>query len=1044
MKTLDWDFVRYLTADWHLGLDAKHDADILRGVREMAAHMDAEQKRNPNLVIEVDVAGDIFDKPRPSPHSYEILYDCLYTLLELHSNARKINIFPGNHDNTTGQDGAFDAFRSQFWGFRALADNIRFITQPMGEIAKGTSKFVIRWPFGELPTGDDIRAMRAADSTVSVAPDSYQTILVTHFDVPGAESSSEREIQIGNVGALPVLADVELVMSGHIHKHQWFKIGKARGMYPGALARVSHTEGQDPKGFIVIRGNYEEFEFIERTTDRPFVTLNIDTKKQTAAAAIKALKKPKNEGAVRVRIKTDRTEAATLDRREVERQVRDLGWFDTVKVEVEVEQETRKAAKAVAKGRTFDTYDKRWVKENIPKPQQAAALKRLEGWLAQTHKVDQHRKYHDLRLSRYRVKDFQAIRDADLLFGPQDAIGIMGRAFDNFSQSNGTGKSSLMEGLRFGFHGKTRFSKQASAIRDGADSAEVTIELVGEGTTLTIERAVTASGGTATVRDGDTVLAKGKEVTQWVELNLGLSLKAFDNIVYYGSNRHGIIGAQPTERLKTLQEPLPLDRYGDAQKLAQAEKRELERIVTGAKALIADHEGDLMEADALAEQQEIISTVPAQVKKATKEIEELKAEVAKHAGRKQTISVLERTVQDLERKVKHQDTSLKVLKDKLADNKKAFSGLKAPVGAAKQKAEVDKLRAELEKKVEARTEARTLVKTLREKANKLESGVCPVCDAKVTPEHVQHNADELAKLIETGTQMTADIEAIEAKITELDDQIESIESDEQYYGELKDSIAKLKEQVETATAALTAEQESLDKALAELKPLQEAAAKHSTEEAEQKVTDLQNQIDLLTANLREAESIVERHTAAEAKLKIQQQKLDTASKELQILVSLQEAISPRGIPSLVVQSVIEEINDAIPGCIEEFDFWQPLSVWAEPTDDGGVAIFAQISHKPVREYEGLSQGEREIVNFVFTAAYRKVLQNLIDISYSFVLCDESIDALDSANQHKIISYFKRSSLQALCITHSDLKDSFTNMAVVAYDGKASSVTMLGS
>lgn len=1043
MRAGDWS-LRYLTADWHIGLDAKHDADILRGVREIADHMAWEQKRDENLMIEVDIAGDIFDKPRPSPHSYEILYDCLFTLLEVNANRRRINIFPGNHDNTTGQDGAFDAFRSEFWELGELSASIRFITEPQGEVEPGTSKFVVRWPFGALPTGDDIRSMRAADSVVAAAPAKYETILVTHFDVPGAESSSEREIQIGNVGALPILSDVELVLSGHIHKHQWFKIGKARGMYPGALARVSHTEGQDPKGFIVIRGNYDEFEFVERTTDRVFVTLNIDTQKQPLAAAIKALKKPKNEGAIRIRIKTDRAGAATIDRREIERQVRDLGWFDTVKVEIEVEQETRKAAKAVAKGRTFDTYDKRWVKENIPKAQQAAALKRLEGWLAQTHKVDQQRKYHDLRLSRYRVKDFQAIRDADLTFGPDDAIGIMGRAFDSFSQSNGTGKSSLMEGLRFGFHGKTRFSKQASAIRDGADSAEVIIDLVGEGAALTIERAVTAAGGTAVVRDGDTVLAKGKEVTQWVELNLGLSLKAFDNIVYYGSNRHGIIGAQPTERLKTLQEPLPLDRYGDAQKLAQAEKRELERIVTGARALIADHEGDLLEPDDLEQQQEIISTLPDQIKKLAKEIEELKAEIAKHAGRKQTISILERTVQDLDRKVKHQDTQLKVKADKLASSKKAFSELPKPKGTDKLTKELDKLQAELRAKTEARTEARTLVKTLREKADKLEAGVCPVCDAKVTPEHVEHNATELANLIESGKAMTVEIEALEGRISKLETEIEAIEADEDYYDDLQITIAELTKEIEATTATLSTEQDSLAKAQAELEPLKKAAAKHSTEVAEQKVGELKEQSDTLTAELREAESMVERHTAAEAKLKIQQEKLDTATKELTTLVALQEAISPRGIPSLVVQSVIEEINDAIPGCIEEFDFWQPLSVWAEPTDDGGVAIFAQISHKPVREYEGLSQGEREIVNFVFTAAYRKVLQNLIDISYSFVLCDESIDALDSANQHKIISYFKRSSLQALCITHSDLKDSFTNMAVVTYDGKASSVAMLGS
>jgi len=1008
-----------ITADWHLGLDDGHDRDIYAGcqeIRQIVKQYDA------GLII----AGDVTDKPRPSPLVYQQFANALHVI-----GAETVAVISGNHD-TVASTSTVQVFDNDW----ARRNGVNFIEgQPLAvttyhDVSSPT--LLLYAPF--VPNTDDfgltveewLQKMIESE-TVDKAT---RVVLVTHTDIPGAKFGAEREIQIGDVGTLTTGLAVDLIISGHIHKHQHGTLNGVPYFYPGALSRVSHSEENEKKGFVLFDTDTLEWEFIPRKKDRQYITVVQDWKGKLLLPTVKG-------DVLRLQIKADRKYSGRIDRAAILRQL--LKKYPQAKVEIEYSKSTSQKAKKIVTGSGFADYETQWVDDNA-KGYKVVVRKKLKQLLSTIDDSRGNKEYSGLVLKEVSGYDYQTLAKVDKKFGATDCVGIVGMTDGKFTRSNGSGKSSFLELIRWVLYGKTRFSKNASAIRDDAEEAYGELRFVtAQGKTVYIYRNLNHNGSQAGVEVDDVGLAKGAKVSQWVEDNFGLSLKTFDSIVYIGNDRHVIVGAKPTDRIKAMQEPLPLDRYEKAGKIVKAEKRELQSEADKLEGVCEEYAEQLDESKDTAEElrdfakgmRESKVHNEEQVKALSKEIFSLE----KLLDDFDIFDTLTEEADDIQGNITEQTTILGALR-KPKGNLEALAKKRDA-----HRKDIKLLEKELKKATVKGTTAKTKHEAVGDDINLLKNskgGVCKLCGNDLTE---AHRKEVLSEKLKQNEQLYDEIELhrkewrkhesnklmLEREISNIERDVEDIHEYAAVSGSLKDKIAGLRKQLKKINEKIAPVKVKIKGKSYDSKKLESLQAdQHKADAAVQDCTEELVRLEAEAAVLGKAE----------ASLKLAEAKLKKLKADLDVLSILNDALGVKGIPQYIVMQIIEEINEAIPVVVDEFGFWQDVNISIEPDDrkeTSTVAIWARMNGKRDREFEGLSNGEREVTNFIIRWAFRRVLENLIDISYGFVLIDEALDVLDEENLSLAIAYFKRAKLQSFCISHSDLRDAFTKLLVVRSD-----------
>jgi len=240
--------------------------------------------------------------------------------------------------------------------------------------------------------------------------------------------------------------------------------------------------------------------------------------------------------------------------------------------------------------------------------------------------------------------------------------------------------------------------------------------------------------------------------------------------------------------------------------------------------------------------------------------------------------------------------------------------------------------------------------------------------------------------------------------------------------------------------ALSREVESLTSKLRNAKYVIEKCeeiAEYETEIAELKkklgtrqTKNVDKELNAVESSLRTDQYQLERMTRARERALELKKKKKQLERDLEKFNALYAACSPAGIPAYVVARTIDAINDAAVAIIEDIGFWQALTVRLEANEQDCVEMWASVNGDPETSVKGLSTGEREIVNLVIQLARRQVLDEMKGLNYSFILVDEALDNLDAANMQKAISFFRRSNLQALVVSHGEMRDAFPSFIVM--------------
>lgn len=159
---------------------------------------------------------------------------------------------------------------------------------------------------------------------------------------------------------------------------------------------------------------------------------------------------------------------------------------------------------------------------------------------------------------------------------------------------NGTGKSTIFEGIEYAFYGKvkrkgrflgTKFTPDLNTalIQTGKKSAAVELNFTSPITkrNFTVVRKISESGSTAELSEGKKLIAKGiSGVSNTIESLIGLNLDAFSAISYVRQGEIAdLTSAPPSERESIVNSILNLEIYEDAAKKANEEKLEIEKKI---------------------------------------------------------------------------------------------------------------------------------------------------------------------------------------------------------------------------------------------------------------------------------------------------------------------------------------------------------------------------------------------------------------------------------------------------------------------------------
>lgn len=177
------------------------------------------------------------------------------------------------------------------------------------------------------------------------------------------------------------------------------------------------------------------------------------------------------------------------------------------------------------------------------------------------------------------IQNFMSFKEANLVLTDYDGITLIeGKCDSAGANSNGSGKSAILDAITWCLYGKlVRKTKKAKAddvmYRFDTGRTVVVCNLDIAGTKIVVERSRSSTGPNFTVSG----LRKGTMggVQETLEKAIGMNYQTFTSSVMFGGGA-SFCSMTDAERKEVIEEMLDIDYFLNAQKIADAEAKELE------------------------------------------------------------------------------------------------------------------------------------------------------------------------------------------------------------------------------------------------------------------------------------------------------------------------------------------------------------------------------------------------------------------------------------------------------------------------------------
>lgn len=243
------------------------------------------------------------------------------------------------------------------------------------------------------------------------------------------------------------------------------------------------------------------------------------------------------------------------------------------------------------------------------------------------------------------------------------------------------------------------------------------------------------------------------------------------------------------------------------------------------------------------------------------------------------------------------------------------------------------------------------------------------------------------------------------------------------------------------------ELESLTLALKSSSKEEDDKLKNLIEEESKKISDLNKEILSLNKEITHysnSKAVILHSIEQKEKDKSKKEELEDSLLKLndkyKMYPSVLQAFSSAGIPNLIIQNVLDDLQIEANNLLEQLKPGLQLSFLIEKTkSDGTESDTLDINYflgGKERQYDQLSGAQKLAVTFSLKLGLSFLLQKMIGTDVKFLLLDEIDQSLDKASVDAfadIVKFFQKD-FTILVITHNDrLKDKFTHAICVEQD-----------
>ena len=578
-------------------------------------------------------------------------------------------------------------------------------------------------------------------------------------------------------------------------------------------------------------------------------------------------------------------------------------------------------------------------------------------------------KFNSIRLSNFMSFNDETVKLDDLGY---TLVSGRNEAVEDSALSNGSGKSSLWEGIVWALTGETIRGNKNVVNIFGNDGAVVALDFDVDSNHFTIQRSKDHSKLKSSLTiflNGTDVSGKGIRDSEAIlkQYLPDLTSSLLSSVIILGQGLpQRFSNNTPSGRKQVLEELSKSDFMIE----------DLKQRICSRKTVLSDSVQDIQK-KALSEttKRDIFA----------KQLQEAKEKLSSYSD--DNIHSFEKDVLDLQKEKEQVEDRLEKLSKIIDSKQKDISALHEEFYAKKSEstskvAEVTSKYSEKLTEVTVKISSLQLKETLEKKElSRLESitDVCPTCGQKLVgvtkpdttsiKESIEQIREELQKLNSEKVSITNDKQKeqqeVEASFSEVLKEIQR----------KKDVLCEELEEEERNNRSLLSEREHVYKSLQEAEYFL-SAAEAERKNIEQKIKDLVSQIETTEAQL----------------LYYNNEEEDT--KNHLAVVNKMETVVKRDFRGCLLKNVIDFINNR-------------AKIYSEVVFGNNLIDFKQEGNNisisfDNKEYESVSGGEQKKLDVIIQLAIRDMLCRLMNFSSNILVCDEIFDALDITGCQKII------------------------------------------
>jgi len=664
-----------------------------------------------------------------------------------------------------------------------------------------------------------------------------------------------------------------------------------------------------------------------------------------------------------------------------------------------------------------------------------------------------------MKIKRIQARNFQSYQDFELNLENLSVAGIIGSYKNNPEESNGTGKTTIIDIILYALYGKGRSQSENELIRLGED--EMLVELQFENNNEQI-KIIRGRGKKATLNlfVNDKTESEGIRETQDKIIKLiGMEYELFTaTVCFQQADADSFCAATPGIRKDYLKKILKLEFYEKCYKEAKTKMDENLEILKGLEykfesvdERIKDFDIDKKTEDLLLEEKnkDLFENKIKKIETAVLKNIEANSSID---GLFHEITVINADLDDLRKENKqlkediyNKEVSLKLCKETKSDitqdllNKKRIDS---------------NISRDKYKKIEIQlAEVKIEIKNLDELRKLMDNDKCPTCKRDINENfkvkflkeyelNIKEKEDLSINLSERFDDLDKECVDLVDKIAEMEDEIALVQENEKEVIKLEEQINGLNKEKELVIKKGKLLKENLENTNIKLKEVEKDYVE-DTEEQEKELEGYKEEKEECISAISALKLTIKDYKKDKTELNILKKEKNSVNYVYNVYNILKGIFGKNGIIAEIIKQSIDEIEDDSNLILQDIDNHGRSIVFETMKENktGEIKDSLDIwveTKKGRMKYEQFSGGEKTILNFPIRMALSKLLSKREKTWFGVIFLDEVFALLDKYHMREVIgviNYLKGMFSQIFCISHREIQEAFPNLIRIEKDEK---------